>query len=67
MTTGSVSYVGQISMQIPSQTGSLLGANQHPYLDDLIDYYITKGLSVELKKVDYEFQIGGNEMLVIKH
>ncbi len=38
-----------------------------PYLDDLVNHYKAKGLSVRLEKVDYEFQRGGNEMLVIKH
>lgn len=38
-----------------------------PYLVDLVNYYKAEGLSVKIEKVDYEFQIGGNEMLVIKH
>ena len=44
-----------------------LDGKRSPFLDDLIDDFKGRGFSVELKKVDYEFQIGGNEMLVIRH
>jgi len=31
----------------------------------LFDYLLSRGFDIKLKKVNYEFQIGGNEMLVI--
>lgn len=63
----SINEVMRVAMELRIFPVLTLDGEYSPYLDDLIDYYITKGLSVELKKVDYEFQIGGNEMLVIKH
>lgn len=44
-----------------------LDGQPSPFLDDLIDDFRGRGFSLELTKVNYEFQIGGNEMLVIKH
>lgn len=43
-----------------------LDGRRSPFLDDLIDDLNGEGFSIELVKVNYEFQIGGNEMLVIK-
>jgi hypothetical protein len=41
-------------------------ANESPYVQEVINVYDKKGYSVERVKVDYEFQKGGNKMLVIK-
>ena len=43
-----------------------LDGSQCSFLGDLMHHYKTKGFTVNLQKVDYEFQIGGNEMLVIQ-
>jgi len=37
-----------------------------PHLDFVNEHLANKGFSVEIKRVPYEFQRGGNEMLVIK-
>jgi hypothetical protein len=37
-----------------------------PYLDFVIEKLSNHGFGVEVKRVAYEFQRGGNEMLVIK-
>lgn len=44
-----------------------LNGSRCPFLDDLMNHFKDKGLSVNFQQVDYEFQTGGNEMLVIKH
>ena len=38
-----------------------------PHLHFVIDHFVNHGFVVEVKQVLYEFQRGGNEMLVIKH
>jgi len=35
------------------------------HLDEVIDYLLSKGISVYEEKVNYEFQKGGNTMLRI--
>lgn len=40
-------------------------ANRSKYVDEIKEYYISSGYSVEEKKVDYEFQRDGNKMLRI--
>lgn len=37
-----------------------------PHLNATIEYFTHHGFSVEIKPVSYEFQRGGNEMLIIK-
>ena len=37
-----------------------------PHLRPVMDQLQQEGFMVERRKVDYEFQIGGNEMLVVK-
>ena len=41
-------------------------AIQSPYVEIIMNIYSKKGYSVKQLKVDYEFQKGGNKMLVIK-
>ncbi|MDZ8050635.1 MAG: SAM-dependent methyltransferase [Aulosira sp. ZfuVER01] len=36
-----------------------------PHLDAIIKHYTAKGYNVEIEKVEYELQIGGNQMLRI--
>ncbi|MDZ7957858.1 MAG: hypothetical protein RMY34_08110 [Aulosira sp. DedQUE10] len=36
-----------------------------PYLDGIVKYYTSNGYSVEIEKVGYELQLGGNMMLKI--
>lgn len=43
-----------------------LDGKRSPFLEKLIDCFNGKGFVAELVKVNYEFQIGGNEMLVIR-
>ena len=38
-----------------------------PYLDFIVDKFTNLGYFVAIKKVPYEFQPGGNKMLMIKH
>ncbi|MDR3625969.1 MAG: hypothetical protein P4L45_04020 [Ignavibacteriaceae bacterium] len=40
--------------------------NESPYVEIITDIYRNKGYTVEKIKVEYEFQKGGNKMLVIK-
>lgn len=63
----SIDEVMRVSMEFRIFPVLTLDGKKSPYLDNLIDHYKAKGLSAELKNVDYEFQIGGNEMLVITH
>lgn len=37
----------------------------YPYLEKIIEYYKTKGYQVNIEKVQYELQLGGNKMLKI--
>jgi len=37
-----------------------------PHLDFVTEHLANRGFGVEVKRVPYEFQRGGNEMLVIK-
>ena len=43
-----------------------LDGKRSPFLEKLIDHFNGRGFFVEVVKVNYEFQIGGNEMLVIR-
>ena len=43
-----------------------VNGNESPYVETVMNVYKEKGYSAERSKVDYEFQIGGNKMLVIK-
>ena len=43
-----------------------LDGKRSPFLEKLIDYFNGRVFFAELVKVNYEFQIGGNEMLVIR-
>jgi hypothetical protein len=43
-----------------------MNANESPYAENVINTFNKKGYSVDRVKVDYEFQKGGNKMLVIK-
>jgi SAM-dependent methyltransferase len=43
-----------------------LGFDRSPYIDPLREYLEQLGYHTEIAKVEYEFQPGGNEMLVIK-
>ena len=63
----SIDEVMRVAMEFRIFPVLTLDGKKSPYLDNLIDHYKAKGLSAELKNVDYEFQIGGNEMLVITH
>ncbi|OUL18378.1 SAM-dependent methyltransferase [Nostoc sp. RF31YmG] len=36
-----------------------------PYLDAIVKHYTAKGYNVEIEKVEYELQLGGNQMLRI--
>lgn len=42
-----------------------VNADRSPYLDDVLKEFQAK--SVEIRIVNYEFQIGGNEVLIIKN
>ena len=44
-----------------------LDGDRCPFLGDLITHYKSKGFIANLQRVDYEFQVGGHEMLVIKY
>lgn len=44
-----------------------LNGAMSPHLHFVIEYLATHGFGAEVKWVPYEFQRGGNEMLVIKH
>jgi SAM-dependent methyltransferase len=46
---------------------TLNGLSLSPYLHSVSEHFSNTGFSVEIKRVSYEFQRGGNEMLVIKH
>jgi hypothetical protein len=46
---------------------TLNGASLSPHLDLVTEHFANNGFDVEIKRVSYEFQRGGNEMLVIKH
>lgn len=43
-----------------------LAGIRSPYLDSVQAYFEPRGLMLEIRKVSYEFQRGGNEMLVIR-
>ncbi|UJP04851.1 MAG: class I SAM-dependent methyltransferase [Nitrosomonas sp.] len=43
-----------------------LGGASSPYLHTMNEYFVEKGFGVDVMCVPYEFQRGGNEMLVIK-
>jgi hypothetical protein len=43
-----------------------VNGNESPYVETVMNEYEKKGYSAEKVKVDYEFQKGGNKMLVIK-
>jgi len=45
---------------------TLEGASS-PHLPLINEHFSGHGISLEIKRVPYEFQRGGNEMLVIKH
>lgn len=45
---------------------TLNGASISPHLQFVKEYFAQNGFSIEVKPVPYEFQRGGNEMLVIK-
>ena len=63
----SINQVMRVAKELRIFPVLTLDGKRSPFLDDLIDDFKGRGFSVELKKVDYEFQIGGNEMLVIRH
>lgn len=42
------------------------GNVRSPHLDPVISALQSDGFTAELKKVDYEFMVGGNEMLVVR-
>jgi len=44
-----------------------LDGAKSPYLDSVIDTLEGHGFEVEVRRVPYEFQIGGNEMLLVRH
>lgn len=43
-----------------------LEAKPSPYLGEVTRYFTSRGYAVEIKRVPYEFQRGGNEMMLIK-
>ena len=43
-----------------------LDGKPSPYLDTVTEHYTDHGFSITLKRVSYEFQRGGNEMLLIE-
>lgn len=43
-----------------------LASKESPYIDATIDYVTRAGYTVELSRVDYEFQRGGNQMMLIR-
>jgi ubiquinone/menaquinone biosynthesis C-methylase UbiE len=43
-----------------------LDARPAPHLPGVVGYFKDKGVSVDIRKVDYEFQRGGNEYLCLK-
>jgi hypothetical protein len=44
-----------------------LNCDRSPYVDPIAQALTTKGYTVEIKTVDYEFQRGGNQMMAITH
>lgn len=42
-----------------------VNADRSPYVQDIAAHFSGLGLAVEIRRVDYEFQIGGNEMMVL--
>jgi hypothetical protein len=44
-----------------------MGSVVHPHLDQLLDQLFEKGGTVDVVDVDYEFQVGGDQMLVLRH
>lgn len=44
-----------------------LDGTRSPYLDVVLNHFTSKGYQVEMRRVTYEFQRGGNETLVIKY
>jgi len=44
-----------------------LDGSLSPHLPFVTEHFSNQGLDVQIKNVPYEFQRGGNEMLVIKH
>jgi hypothetical protein len=44
-----------------------LDGSPSPHLIPITEYYANHGFNVELRRIPYEFQRGGNEMLFIKH
>jgi hypothetical protein len=44
----------------------MLGGAPSPHLDFVIEQLTKDAFSIEIKRTHYEFQKGGNEMLVIR-
>ena len=44
-----------------------LGASPSPYVPAVVDYFEDAGYGVDIVRVPYEFQRGGNQMLRIRH
>ncbi|HSZ30562.1 MAG TPA: hypothetical protein VK784_12515 [Pseudonocardiaceae bacterium] len=44
-----------------------MGAVGYPYLDQLLAQLADHGITTQVADVDYEFQAGGNQMLVCTH
>ncbi|MGH3854360.1 MAG: methyltransferase domain-containing protein [Pseudonocardiaceae bacterium] len=44
-----------------------MGAGGYPYLDQLLAQLASRGITTQLADLDYEFQAGGNQMLVCAH
>lgn len=45
----------------------MLGGTPSPHLDFVIEQLTKGGFSIEIKRTQYEFQKGGDEMLIIKY
>ncbi|MGH3770978.1 MAG: methyltransferase domain-containing protein [Pseudonocardiaceae bacterium] len=44
-----------------------MGAVSYPYFDQLLTQLADQGITTQVIDVDYEFQVGGNQMLVCTH
>lgn len=62
----SLSEILRVSQEVRIFPLLTMMLEQSPYLEAIIQEFAEKGNSVVIKKVSYELQKGGNEMLVIK-
>jgi hypothetical protein len=62
----SISEILRVSNEIRIFPLLDVNSNQSPYVKEVIDKFSNSGLQVEIIKVNYEFQKGGNSMLRIR-